>query len=84
MHSGSSEWEVWQWYWIGGRITADSYVAKAWLALNRLAGRGDDSAAVILYTRASGAARADLADFTRDMWPAIEAALQRTRERAGG
>jgi exosortase A len=82
VHSDSGEWEVWQWYWIGGQVTADSYVAKAWLALNRLAGRGDDSAAVILYTRASASARADLADFTREVWPAIETALRRTR--AGG
>ena len=82
VHSASGEWEVWQWYWIGGHATADSYVAKAWLAFNRLAGRGGDSAAVILYTKASDSAPADLADFTREVGPAIETALRRTR--AGG
>jgi EpsI family protein len=80
-HSASGEWVVWQWYWIGGRPTADSYVAKAWLALNRLAGRGDDAAAVMVYTRASASANARLAAFTHDMWPAIDVALQRTRAR---
>lgn len=45
---------VWQWYWVGGRLTASDALAKVYTALARLAGRGDDSAVVILY--APGAA----------------------------
>jgi len=79
LRSRSGEWEVWQWYWIGGRLTGDSYLAKAWLAFNRLAGHGDDSAAVIVYARVSDSAHAALSAFTRDMGPAIDTGLQRTR-----
>lgn len=40
---------AWHWYWINGRLTASDYAGKAWLALSRLAGQGDDAAAVVLY-----------------------------------
>ena len=45
---------AWQWYWVGGRLTASDALAKVYTALARLSGRGDDSAVVILY--APGAA----------------------------
>ena len=41
---------VWKWYWINGRYTDNDYVAKALIAANVLTGRGDDSAAILLYT----------------------------------
>ena len=44
-----SELIVWQWYWINGHLTASDPVAKAYTALNRLFGQGDDSAVVIVY-----------------------------------
>ncbi len=43
------------WYWVAGRWTASDTLAKVYLAAAQLAGRGDDSAAVIVYTIASGA-----------------------------
>jgi exosortase A len=42
------------WYWVAGRWTASDTVAKVYLALAQLSGRGDDSAAVIIYTVAAG------------------------------
>jgi EpsI family protein len=40
---------VWQWYWINGQMVASDYMARIYLALSRLRGRGDDAAAVIVY-----------------------------------
>ncbi len=74
---------VWQWYWINGRWTASEAAAKAYTALSRLAGRGDDSAVVILFAEqgAAGAADATLVDFATVAGEAIGSAL---RETAGG
>jgi exosortase A len=52
---------AWQWYWVNGRLTASDYRAKAYTALSRLQGRGDDSAAVLVYTRDTGAGGAEKA-----------------------
>lgn len=41
---------VWQVYWVNGQLTASNAQAKLYGALQRLLGRGDDSAVVILYT----------------------------------
>ena len=41
---------VWQIYWINGTLTANDYLAKAYSAMNRLLGRGDDAAVIVLYT----------------------------------
>jgi exosortase A len=41
---------VWQVYWVNGTLTASNVQAKLYGALQRLLGRGDDSAVVILYT----------------------------------
>jgi EpsI family protein len=41
--------EAWQWYWIDGRLTTNEFAAKAMLALAKLSGRGDDSAAIVIY-----------------------------------
>lgn len=40
---------VWHWYWIGGRFTTSDHLGKLWLALDRLVGHGDDSAAVFIH-----------------------------------
>ena len=39
---------AWGWYRIAGADTASPYVAKALLAREKLLGRGDDSAAIVL------------------------------------
>jgi exosortase A len=85
VRSASGEWQAWQWYWIGGWTTSDPYLAKAYLAFNRLLGRPDDSAAVVVYTAAGTApaeAGATLRAFVDDMQPAIAGALARTRDQA--
>ncbi len=77
--------QVAQLYWIGGRLTSDDYMGKAFLALNRLLGRGDDSAVVMVYTWEGAEGRDSagvvLGDFFRDMGPAISAALKASSER---
>jgi EpsI family protein len=74
---------AWYWYWIDGRLTASDSLAKAYTALSKLTGRGDDGAVVIVYAPAGkqGAADAALRAFVRDMGPAIHALLARTRDR---
>lgn len=66
---------VWHWYWIGGRVTSNEYVAKVWLVLAKLAGRGDDSAVVMLETPVAedgrGQAEETLAAFAREISPAL-------------
>jgi EpsI family protein len=78
-----TRFQAWQWYWINGRITASDHVAKFYGALDRLSGRGDDSAVVVVYTPMSDArdtqAAATLAAFVSDMAPAIEARLNEAR-----
>ena len=73
--------QVWQIYWVNGRVLSSDWQAKLFGALYRLAGRGDDAAVIYVYADKS-AGRADtlLADFLRDNWAAIDASLQRTRE----
>jgi hypothetical protein len=58
-------------------------VAKAYTALGRLTGRGDDGAVIVVYAdkERPGEAEASLADFIRDAGPAIEAMLADTRAR---
>jgi exosortase A len=76
---------AWRWYWVGGRMTANPYAAKAYLAWSALRGHGDDSAAVVLYTRKHDAADhgdTRLADFVADMSPQLLAHLRRAQ--AGG
>ena len=79
--AGGQELLVWQWYWINGRLTGSDYSAKAFTALARLQGRGDDSAGIVVYTEKN---RNDTADATLDAFiraagPAIEAVLRQTR-----
>ncbi len=73
---------VWQLYWVNDRYTTSDSLAKAYGALSRLLGRGDDGAAVFLYTVETqpGAADALLGRFVLDNFGAIEAQLRRTRD----
>ena len=76
-----------RWYWVDGRFTSNEYVAKALLALAKLRGRGDDSAAIVLYAPfrdAPGEATAALESFAREMGPAMDEALARAASRGDG
>jgi exosortase A len=72
---------TWHWYWLGGHMTSNAYVAKAYALLQKLSGRGDDGALVLLYTPEDGArSEAVLEEFARDMGPQILRALAQTQE----
>jgi exosortase A len=72
---------VWQWYWVGGRQTSSDYLAKAYTAFDRLIGKGDDSAVVIVYTAVEkGDPDAVLRGFAATALPAIENVLRKARD----
>ena len=77
---------AWRWYWINGRLTTSDYLAKAWNALDKLTGRGDDSAVIVVTTsmaaRDDGKARAALESFVAAAEPQIAARLAAIREQA--
>jgi exosortase A len=77
--------QAFQWYWIGGRVTSSDHVAKLYTVLDRLTGRGDDAAVVVVYTPMTDArdthADATLAGFVSEVGPSIEARLSATRGR---
>ena len=79
---------VWQLYWVGGRLTASDVQAKLYLALERLSGRGDDGAVLMIYTPVSAGTdpatatlKADgvLGAFAQNRLPALGAALLATQ-----
>jgi EpsI family protein len=72
---------VWYWYWVAGTYTASDYRAKAYTAVSRLRGGGDDSAVIILYApkRDDGSAIKSLQLFSADAGPTLENALVRAR-----
>lgn len=76
---------VWNAYWIGGRWTTSDHLAKIHLALAKLAGEGDDSAAVMIYTPyredERDAAAATLARFLAEMGDGLGAMLAQTAAR---
>ena len=79
--SDSSRIVVWQWYWVDGYRTASGFKAKAYTALSRLMGRGDDSAVIIVYApkEDAGGGEAALEAFVQSATPEIERVLGQTR-----
>jgi exosortase A len=72
---------VWQAYWVDGRLEASDARAKLRGAWQRLAGRGDDGAAIVIYTPGEPqAARQALEAFVREHLPAIQTQLRATRD----
>jgi EpsI family protein len=71
---------VWQAYWVDGRWTDSDALAKLYGIAQRLQGRGDDGASVVLYAaeQQPGQAEAALEAYVRANGPAIEAALRRS------
>ena len=70
---------IWDWYRISDRDLSNRYVAKLLLARDRLLGRGDSGAAVIVatpYESEAAGAEETLRAFLRDMQPAIHDALR--------
>ena len=68
---------VWQFYWIGGVVTTNDYLAKAYAVYRRLTGREDDSAVIVIYTKDVQTDQASmiLASFLGDNYAAINSHL---------
>ena len=83
--AGAARLRVWSVYWLGGPLTTSDAEAKVRLAVNRLLGRGDDGAVLILHTPVSelpedlAAADQRLADFVRSNLPPLLATLDAAR-----
>ena len=77
---GESSVTAWQVYWVGGRFTSSDVVAKAAVAIDRLLGRGDDSAELIVYVGGTSPALAEraLQSFVQDNFGVLDAQLRRT------
>ncbi len=75
--SGNSSVSAWQVYWIGGHFTSSDAVAKAWVAIDRLLGRGDDSAELIVYVSGATPESANLAlqSFVQDNLATLDAQM---------
>jgi exosortase A len=74
VRSGARHFVFWHWYWIDGYLTSNTYAAKVALAWARLRGRGDDSAAIVVYAPQQNGAQV-LEEFMRDMGPQIMRSL---------
>jgi exosortase A len=73
-----------QWYWVNSNVTSSAYMAKLLLAWSKLLGRGDDSAAIILFApfaESPEQAEPVLQEFARDMGKSISDSLVRAGER---
>ena len=72
---------AWQWYWISGAQTGNPYLAKWLLAKQRLTGRGNDSADVVIfapYDTQPEKVTAILESFLAQAEPAIQQCLETT------
>jgi exosortase A len=74
----------WQLYWVDGAWTASDFKAKLYGARQRLLGRGDDGAIVLIYaTRGSqGQGRAVMEKFLSQEGPALTQWLNQVRDAA--
>jgi EpsI family protein len=73
---------TWDWFFISGSHLGSPAVAKLYLARDRLVGRGDDGAAIILatpYEERRDRAEETLREFAGEMLPSIQAALAAAR-----
>jgi exosortase A len=84
LQSPTTKLLIWRWYWLGEEKTANPYLAKAILAKNKLLGRGDDGAEIIVVTRyeeTPDEAFPVLQGFLGEMMPTITKGLQNAWER---
>lgn len=84
LHSSPAKLLVWRWYWLGEEKTANPYLAKFILARNKLLGRGDDGAEIIVaarYEETPEEAAPVFEDFLGEMMPAITMGLQNAHDR---
>ena len=78
---GADRLTVWRSYWIDGRWTASETEARLRLAAQRLLGRGDDAAVVVLHAPQDQSRGSEaIAAFLRDNLAPLEARLRAARE----
>ncbi|WP_374661018.1 exosortase A [Inhella sp.] len=72
---------VWRLYWVDGRWTASPAQAKLYELQQRLLGRGDDGAVLILFADAStqGGGSPELTTFLQENLPFVERQLRHTQ-----
>ena len=78
---GDVHLQTWQVYWVNGELTESDYKAKIYGAIQRLLGRGDDSAVVVLYAKNNGdkLAKKSIEEFLRDNYSEIKTLLEKAR-----
>ena len=84
MAAGDERQMVWYAFWVNGRWTASPLRVKAWQALSRLMGRGDDAAVLMLHTRIDDAGRAAAVERLNHMAGRLGALLPQVLASAGG
>lgn len=74
---------VWQWYWINGTLTSSDIEAKLYTAFNRLLGKGDDSAVIMIYAPKDSAEAAQnaLTEFVTVNGENLQKILSQTRDK---
>jgi len=86
LKSNRSPLTVWHGYWVGGRWVDTEHQAKLYLALEKLLGRGDESAVVVLFTEAAEGPADDsaaiLGQFLAAMRPSIFGEFERLAGRS--
>ena len=78
LRASTSSLLVWEWFRVGESDLSNPFLAKALLARDRLLGRGDDSAVIVLAAPYEGnpdVAAESLGQFGREMRRSIHAAL---------
>lgn len=68
----------WKIYWVNGVFTDNDFLAKIYGALQRLLGRGDDAAAIVIYAEDDDAAKLSLQKFLKENYFEIQSMLDAT------
>lgn len=80
LRRGNAVLDMWSWYWIDEEVVTNDYIAKAMFAIDRIFGRKDDSAVIVLTARheATGQSGDEVAQsFLTAFWPPIQVQLER-------
>jgi len=80
LRSAQQQLLTWRWYWVGGRHTANDYLAKLLEAKGKFLGQAGEGAAIILVADFNGdvsVGRAVLQEFVDAMVPSIEKTLEK-------
>lgn len=84
LRRGNDVLSLWSWYWINDRIVTNDYLAKLFLAIDRLTGWKDDSAVIVITVKneaGAGDAREMIEDFLAHHWTALQTQLHDLEER---